>query len=142
MNKQTGDSSLDPVELDRAMLGGADPNGTEPERDGPEQTVGESFSKLLADAHEYAAAEADRQKLRAGIFIGGVRDAAILIAMAVMLLFGTLVALLIGLIIALSPTLTPLGAIGAVVGGAIAISLVLLLFAKSRVSRMIKAAKG
>lgn len=132
MNEETGDPSAPPMALDETISG----------ETGRDQTVSESFARLLADGRAYIEAEADRQKLRAGIFTKGLRDAAILAAVAVMLLFGTLVAVLIGLIIALSPALTPLGATGAVFGGAILVSLVLLLLAKARISRMKKAAKG
>ena len=136
MNEETGDPSAPPMALDETV-----PSEIMDET-GQDQTVGESFARLLADGRAYVEAEADRQKLRAGIFTKGLRDAAILVAVALMLLFGTLVAVLIGLIIALSPALTPLGATGAVFGGAILVSLVLLLLAKARISRMKKAAKG
>lgn len=138
MNEETGDPSAPPpMAPDPTMLG-----ETGPDQSVPDQTVSESFASLLADGRAYIEAEADRQKLRATIVAKGLRDAAILAAVAMMLLFGTLVALLIGLIIALSPALTPIGATGAVLGGAIAMSMVLLLLAKARISRMTKAAKG
>lgn len=137
MNEEAGDPSAPPMALDEQVSGQIGPD----ENMG-DQTVGESFARLLADGRAYVEAEADRQKLRAGIFTKGLRDAVILAAVAVMLLFGTLVAFLIGLIIALSPALTPLGATGTVLGAAMLVSLVLLLLAKARISRMKKAAKG
>jgi type III secretory pathway component EscS len=108
----------------------------------PEESVGESFARLYQDGRAYVQAEADRQRLRAGIFGAGLRDAAILVLVALMLLFATLVALLIGLIIALSPALTPLGATGAVLGAAMLVALALLWLARARISRMRKAARG
>lgn len=137
MNEETGDPSAPPVAPDEVV-----PDQNAGDQSADQQTVGESFARLLADGRAYIEAEADRQKLRVGIFTKGLRDAAILAGVAVMLLFGTLVALLIGLIIALSPALTPLGATGAVLGAAILVSFLLLLLAKARISRMKKAAKG
>jgi hypothetical protein len=137
VNEETGDPSAPPTAPDEAV-----PGETAPGQNAPDQSIGDSFVRLLADGRAYIEAEADRQKLRAGIFTRGLRDAAILVVVALMLLFGTLVAFLIGLIIALSPILTPLGATGAVFGGAVLVSLALLLLAKARISRMKKAAKG
>lgn len=141
MNNETGDSSLKTPGPYEPLVNQAEEAETTPDRYESDQTIGESFAQLLADARDYWAAEADRQKLRAGIVTKGVRDAAILATVAILLLFGTLVALLIGLIIALSPALTPLGATGAVAGAAILISVIFLLLAKARIIRMMKAAK-
>ncbi len=107
-----------------------------------DESVREVLARLYDNGRSYAAAEIERQKLRAGIIGAGVRDAVILVLVAVMLLFATLVAFLIGLIIALAPALTPLGATGAVLGSALLVALILLVLARSRLKRMQKATKG
>lgn len=94
------------------------------------------FARLAHDARAYLEAEGDRQKLRASLIASGVRDAAILIVIAITLGSGAIVALLVGLIIALAPILSAIGAIGAVLGSALAIAVVLLLLARARIARM------
>ncbi len=86
-----------------------------PHTDGPEEaaredSVRDAFARLFADARAYAAAEAEKQKLRAGIVATGVRNAAILGVIAFVLLFASIVALLVGLIHVLEPLIGPLGA--------------------------------
>lgn len=103
------------------------------------ESLGHVFHRLYADGRAYAQAEAERQKKRATLIGLGVRDAVILGAIALMLLFAALVALLIGLVILLAPVLGALGALGAVVGGALLVVLLLLLLAKARIGRMKKA---
>lgn len=105
----------------------------------PDESVRDVFARLYADGRAYAAAEADKQKARAGLIGAGVRDAAIFAVVAIMLIFATLVAFLIGLIIALSPQLGPLWATFAVLGASLLVTTGLLLMAKARISRMKKA---
>lgn len=99
-------------------------------------SLGALFTRLANDARAYMEAEGDRQKLRASLIAAGVRDAAILIVIAITLGTGTIVALLVGLIIALAPILSAIGAIGAVLGSALAIAVILLLLARARIARM------
>ncbi|MBB3980978.1 putative membrane protein [Sphingobium fontiphilum] len=108
-----------------------EPAGTE-----EDVSLGAVFARLANDARAYVEAEGDRQKLRASLIAAGVRDAAILIVIAITLGTGTIVALLVGLIIALAPILTPLGAIGAVLGSALTMAAILLLLARARIARM------
>lgn len=114
----------------------------EPARpDGPvgadeDVSLGTLFARLANDARAYMEAEGERQKLRASLITAGVRDAAILIVIAITLGTGTIVALLVGLIIALAPILTAIGAIGAVLGSALVIAFILLLLARARIARM------
>ena len=105
----------------------------------PDESVRDVFARLYADGRAYAAAEADKQKARAGLIGAGVRDAAIFAVVAIMLIFAALVAFLIGLIIALSPQLGPLWATFAVLGASLLVTTGLLLMAKARISRMKKA---
>ncbi|WP_298396045.1 phage holin family protein [Sphingobium sp.] len=107
----------------------------------PDESVRDSFSRLYADARAYAGAEAQKQKLRAGIVATGVRNAAILAVVALILAFASIVALLIGLIIALAQHVGPLWSTLIVVGGALLIAVLLLLLAKGCVGRMMKAIK-
>lgn len=105
----------------------------------PDESARQTFARLYADGVAYATAEAERQKLRAGLVGAGVRDAAILAVVALMLLFATLVAFLIGLIIALAPELGALWATFAVLGASLIVTTILLLLAKWRIGQMKKA---
>lgn len=105
------------------------------------ESVKEVFTRLFTDGRAYASAEVDRQKLRVGIIGSAVRNAAIFVILALMLLFATIVALLIGLIIALSPQMGPLLATFAVLGGSLLVAIILLLLAKNTITGMLKALK-
>lgn len=120
------------------------PNAEQPELNGGEEgtrteSVRDVFSRLYADGRAYAAAEADRQKLRLSLVGIGVRNAAVLGLVALMLAFASIVALLVGLIIALSRHLEPLWATLIVTGGGLAVTIALLLLAKGCITRMKKA---
>jgi len=104
-----------------------------------EDSVRDAFTRLYADARAYAAAEAEKQKLRAGIVATGVRNAAILGVIAFVLLFASIVALLVGLIHVLEPLIGPLGATLAVFGAGLVITIILALLAKGCITRMKKA---
>lgn len=105
------------------------------------ESVKEVFTRLFTDGRAYASAEVDRQKLRVGIIGSAVRNAAIFVIVALMLLFATIVAFLIGLIIALSPQMGPLLATFAVLGGSLLVAIILLLLAKNTITGMLKALK-
>ena len=108
----------------------------------PDESVREVLARLYTDGRAYAQAEVERQKLRAGIAGAGVRNAAILGIVALMLLFAAIVTLLIGLVIALSAMIGPLWATLAVFGGAVLIAVLLLLLAKGQISHMLKTIKS
>ncbi len=112
--------------------------GNDEEQD---ESVKEVFARLYSDGRAYASAEAERQKLRVGIIGTAVRNAAIFVIVALMLVFATIVAFLIGLIIALSPQLGPLWATFAVLGASLLVALILLLLAKNAITGMLKALK-
>ena len=116
-----------------------------PQADGQQEASDESvkdvFARLYADGRAYAAAEAERQKLRAGIAATGIRNAAILGGIALILVFASIVALLIGLIIALAQHVGPLSGTLIVVGGALLIVVALLIAARGCISRMRNAIK-
>ncbi|WP_311267396.1 hypothetical protein [Sphingobium sp. WCS2017Hpa-17] len=114
------------------------PDGA-PENSAHDESVKAVLARLYADGRAYAAAEAEKQKLRAGIVGVGVRNAAIFATIALMLAFASIVALLIGLIIALSQLVGPLWGTLIVVGGGLLVTLLLLLAAKGCITRMKKA---
>jgi len=115
------------------------PDGA-PVNDAPNrESVKEVFARLYADGRAYAAAEADKQKLRVGIVGAGIRNAAIFGVVALMLAFASIVALLVGLTISLSQLIAPIWATLIVVGGALLLVLLLLLAAKGCITRMKKA---
>lgn len=105
----------------------------------PDESVHEVLARLYTDGRAYAAAEAEKQKLRAGIIGVGVRNAAIFGMVALMLAFASIVALLVGLTIALAQLMAPLWATLIVVSGALILVVLLLLAAKGCVTRMKKA---
>lgn len=106
---------------------------------GQDESVRDVLARLYSDGRAYAEAEVDRQKLRAGIVGAGVRDALILAAVAIVLVFASIVACLVGLIILLAPLVGTGWATCIVAGGGLALAVILLLFAKGRIDRMKKA---
>lgn len=111
----------------------------EPHTEPQDESVRQVFSRLYADGRAYAEAEVNRQKLRAGLVSGGVRDAAIFAVAGAMLLFATVVACFVGIILLLSPHLGAGWATLAVLGGGVIVTLILLLLAKGRIDRMKRA---
>ncbi|EQB30705.1 hypothetical protein M529_18350 [Sphingobium ummariense RL-3] len=110
-----------------------------PQAEALDESVRDTLARLYSDGRAYASAEMDRQRLRAGILGTGVRDAAVLALVALILLFSAIVALLVGLILTLERSIGPLWATLAVVGGTLLATLVLLLLAKARIECMKKA---
>jgi hypothetical protein len=95
---------------------------------------------LIEDGKSYFRTEADRQKLRTRIMSTAVRDAAMLVAVGLFLLIGTLVALLVGLILALAPLWGPLASTALVIGVALVVVIILFLGARARVKGAIRQA--
>lgn len=114
------------------------PDGA-PENSAHDESVKAVLARLYADGRAYAAAEAEKQKLRAGIIGAGVRNAAIFALLAFILAFACIVALLVGLVIALSQLVAPIWAALIVTGGGLIVTLLLLLLAKGCITRMKKA---
>ncbi len=115
------------------------PHTEGPEEAARQESVGDAFRRLYTDARDYAAAEAEKQKLRLNLILAGVRNAAIFAATAFLILFASLVALLVGLIHVLEPMIGPLGATLAIFAAGIVIAILLLLLAKGCITRMKKA---
>lgn len=117
------------------------PQADGPQASAPDESVRDVIARLYADGRAYASAEAERQKLRAGIVAVGVRNAAIFGTIALILIFASILALLVGLIFTLAQHLAPIWATLIVVGGALLVALLLLLAAKGCIGRMMKAIK-
>ncbi|WP_370308822.1 hypothetical protein [Sphingobium abikonense] len=115
------------------------PHTEGPEEAARQESVGDAFRRLYTDARDYAAAEAEKQKLRLNLIMAGVRNAAIFAVTAFLILFASLVALLVGLIHVLEPMIGPLGATLAIFAAGIVIAILLLLLAKGCITRMKKA---
>lgn len=112
----------------------------EPDRQEPlpeEESLRDVAARLLSSGRAYVDAELERQKIRAELIGAGARVIALLVTVALILLFGTLVTLMLGLVIALAPLLTPLGATAAVSAGGLIIVAILLLLARRRFKTLI-----
>lgn len=109
--------------------------------DAADDSIGGRFSRLIESARDYAEAELDRQKLRAGLVGTALRQVAILIGMAAMLIFATILALMVGLIFALADVLGAGLATVIVIVGALLISVVLVLVAKAKIVSLKEALK-
>lgn len=90
---------------------------------------------LLTDGRAYAETEAERFKLRASLVGAAIRNAVVLVAIALFLTFGALVALMIGAIWALAPYLGPALSTLTVVGTAFCAIVILLAVARTRFKR-------
>lgn len=101
-----------------------------------DEGVRATISRLVADGRAYAEAEAEKQKLRATIVVGGVRDTLIFGVVALVLALAAVIALLVGLILTLTPLIGPLGATATVVIITFLIVGLCLLLAKKRITRM------
>lgn len=102
------------------------------------ESVSQVFARVIEEGRAYARAEADKQKARAGIVMGGVRNAAIFGLVALILVFAAIVTLLVGLVFALAVQVGPFWATLIVVGGALIVAIALLLAAKGSISSMMR----
>lgn len=102
------------------------------------ESVSQVFARVIEDGRAYARAEADKQKARAGIVMGGVRNAAIFGLLALILVFAAIVTLLVGLVFALAVQVGPFWATLIIVGGALIVAIALLLAAKGSISSMMR----
>lgn len=101
-----------------------------------EESVKDVFARLIADGRAYAAAEANRQKLRATVVAVAIRNVAIFAVIALMVIFAGIITLLIGMVIALTPNIGALWATLAVFGASVLVAIILLLLAKASIGRM------
>lgn len=108
-----------------------------PERE--EESVRDTFARVFADGRAYASAEIERQKLRAGVAVAGVRDAVIFAAMGFVLAFAAIIACFVGVIMALTPHLGAGWATALVVIAVLMVAAILLLLAKARIARVKRA---
>lgn len=107
-----------------------------------DESIGVVFTRLVDSGKDYAQAEVNRQRFKAGLIGSAARDVVVLLGVAMILVFASIVALLVGLIITLSPMLSPMGATAAVVVGALILATLFALGAKSRVGKTKEALKS
>lgn len=93
---------------------------------------------LVASGRDYARIEGERQKIRVGIAMSGVRRAAIVAAASLFLLLGLLAALPLAIIWILAPYIGPLGATAAVFVGGFLFVWLLIVLAKATVRHMLR----
>ena len=101
-----------------------------------------SAQALLENGQSLVEAELTFQKARAGFVLGRTKGIVGLAALALALLFFTLMALVLGLLLALTPLIGPWGALGAVVGGLLAITALCVLGVIRRIGAVRRALKG
>ena len=111
-------------------------SATPPQSAPPDESLREVLARLAETGKNYAEAEIDRQKLRAAFVGSRLQTVAILVLVALILMFGALITLMLGLVLALAPILTPLGATAAVVLLTLIAIAILLLTARSRIRSM------
>jgi uncharacterized membrane protein YqjE len=97
-----------------------------------ERPLADDLRQLVDDGRRLAEAELTYQKSRALYAGSQAKGIALLVVLALSLVFFALMALTIGLVIGLAPLLSTLGATGAVVGGLIVIALLCGLVALAR----------
>lgn len=99
--------------------------------DPADRSLIEDLRLLASDAKSLAQAEIAYQKSRAGVIGGGLGKIAGLGALALLLVWLALVALVVGLLFALIPLLTAWGATAAVTVGLLVLAGVVALWARS-----------
>jgi hypothetical protein len=97
---------------------------------------------LFEDGQTLLAAEIEFQKARAGFVLGRVKGILVLAALALVLLFFALMALVMGLLLALAPLIGPWGALAVVVLGLLALTGLSVLGVVRRIGAISRALKG
>lgn len=100
----------------------------------PEESIGDLFHQLVADARDYVAAEVKVLKEMALARVGESKVGIGLIAAGAVLALGGLIALLVALVLWLAPLIGPVGAGLAVLVGAVAIGGVLIKIGAGKLS--------
>lgn len=101
-----------------------------------------SARALFEDGQTLLAAEIEFQKARAGFVLGRAKGILVLAAMALVLLFFALMALVMGLLLALAPLIGPWGALAVVVLGLLALTGLSVLGVVRRIGAISRALKG
>lgn len=117
----------------------ATPELAAPPEEAENLTLAGDIRQLAQDARAFAEAELAFQKTRAAYAGAEAKGIAILGAVAAVLLFFALMALVVGVVIALGPVLTPWGAMAAVTLTLLLGAGLCALLAKARLSRMLDA---
>lgn len=102
----------------------------------PAPSITDEVRLLIAAALEMASFELAYQTLRARLAVGTLPWIAGGAAVALALLFFAVMALVVGLLLALAPVLGHWGALGAVVGGLLVLTLIAALVALNGVRRL------
>ncbi|MGI9374614.1 MAG: phage holin family protein [Tsuneonella suprasediminis] len=110
--------------------------GNQYEQSAEERSLADDILDLIEDGKTYAEAELQFQKSRVAFVADKGRKGAVLAISALLLLHLAVVTLALGAVIALSPTLTPWGATGLVVGALIFIAILLGVGARRYFSRL------
>lgn len=97
---------------------------------------------LFEDGQTLLAAEIEFQKARAGFVLGRAKGILVLAALALVLLFFALMALVMGLLLALAPLIGPWGALAVVVLGLLALTGLSVLGVVRRIGAISRALKG
>lgn len=96
----------------------------------------EDLRLLAADAKTFVTAELAYQKTRAAYASGKAKTIALLGAVAIFFVFFAIMAAVVGTVIALGPVLGAWGAMAAVTGGLLLITMICVLIALSHVRQM------
>lgn len=96
---------------------------------------------LFEDGQTLLAAEIEFQKARAGFVLGRAKGILVLAALALVLLFFALMALVMGLLLALAPLIGPWGALAVVVLGLLALTGLSVLGVVRRIGAITRALK-
>lgn len=124
---------------------------TEPEtgEEGPsasdaadEPSILQLVQSVFASGRSYAETEIERQKVRASIISAAGRDAALLVLVAIFLLFGAMTALVVGCVWVLAPTVGVVGALAITIGSTVLLVIILLAAARARFRRSIRLVLG
>ena len=102
--------------------------------DAQQRSLNEDLHGLARDARAYAEAELKFQKTRMSYVASASKSVFVLGLAALVMVFFAIMALVVGLVIALGPWLTPWGSMAAVTLALLAIAVVLLLKAKTRIA--------
>ncbi|MCW2382039.1 MULTISPECIES: phage holin family protein [unclassified Sphingobium] len=103
------------------------------------ETIGESFSRLIASGRELAEAELTWAKLKAALIAAAARRAALFGVLAFLFVSLALVTLVAAAVIALAPSVGWLGAALIVAGGLLLLALLCGLMVKRALSPLSKA---
>lgn len=107
-----------------------------------ERSLNEDLHQLAQEARAYAEAEFQFQKSRTAYALSASKSVVLYVALALVLAFFAMMALVVGLVIALGPWLTPWGSTALVTLALLGLAVFLLLRAKKRIGILTKVFSG